>query len=93
MKRAKPKNKKPHVTLTQSKVKQMKMDATKEATDKACLVLLAAAVDVLKLDEDQIVKVMETTSRYIKYLDKHLVKIADVQKTLEKSGVSLRGWI
>lgn len=93
MKRAKPKNKKPHVTLTQAKVKQMKVDATKEATDKACLVLLAAAVDVLKLDEDQIVKVMETTTRYVKYLDNHLVKIADVQKTLEKSGISLKGWV
>ena len=93
MKRVKPKNKKPHITMTQSKVKQMKIDATKEATDKACLVLLAAAVDVLKLEEDQIVEVMETTSRYVRYLDKHLVKIVDVQKTLEKSGISLKGWV
>lgn len=93
MKRVKTKKKKPHITMTQSKVKQMKMDATKEATDKACLVLLAAAVDVLKLDEDQIVEVMETTSRYVRYLDKHLVKIVDVQKTLEKSGISLKGWV
>ena len=92
MKRAKPKKKKSHITISESKLKQIKWDATKEATDKACLVLLAAAVDVLNLDEDQIVKVMETTSRYVKYLDKHLVKIGDVQKTLEKSGITLKGW-
>ena len=93
MKRVKIKSKKSHITITESKLKQIKWDATKEATDKACLVLLAAAVDVLKLDEDQIIKVMETTTRYVNYLDDHLVKIEDVRKTLEKAGISIRGWV
>lgn len=94
MKRAKPKKKNPHITIPQSKLERIKYEVTKDATDRACLVLLAAAADELKLDEDQIVRVMIRTDRYANSLDDHLIRMEDIRMSLEKNqGISLKGWV
>ena len=94
MRRAKPKKKNPNVTITESKLKKIKYEVTKDATDRACLILLTAAADELGLDEDQIIKVMIRTDRYARSVDDHLVKMEDIRKSLEKNqGISLKGWV
>lgn len=94
MKRAKPKKKKPHITITESKLNRIKYEVTKDATDRACLVLLAAAADELKLDEEQIMNVMIRTDRYANHIDDHVIRMEDIRKSLEKNtGLSLKGWV
>lgn len=94
MKRAKPKKKKSHITIPESKLNRIKYEVTKDATDRACLILLAAAADELDLDEDQIIKVMIRTDRYARSVDDHLVRMEDIRKSLEKNqGISLKGWV
>lgn len=94
MKRVKTKPKKPHITITQSKLEKIKYEVTKDATDRACLILLTAAADELGLDEDQIIKVMIRTDRYANYVDDHILRMEEVRKCLEKStGMSLKGWV
>lgn len=94
MKRAKPKKKNPHITIPQSKLERIKYEVTKDATDRACLILLCAAADELKLDEDEIVRVMKTTDLYARHVDNHLVRMEDIRKSLENNaGISLKGWV
>ena len=94
MKRVKTKKKKPHITITQAKLERIKYEVTKDATDRACLILLCAAADEVGLDEDQIIKVMIRTDRYARSVDDHLVRMEDIRKSLEKNqGISLKGWV
>ena len=94
MKRVKIKPKNPRVTLTKSEIKKMKWDATKEATDKACLIILCAMADELDLDDEQICKVMKRTDRYTRSVKDHLVHMEDIRKSLEKNqGITLKGWV
>ena len=94
MKRAKIKPKNPRVTLTKSEINKMKWDATKEATDKACLIILCACADELNLDDEQLVKIMKRTDRYARSVKDHLVHMEDIRKSLEKNqGITLKGWV
>ena len=92
MKRTKIK-KDPKVTLSAKDLTKIKRDVTKEATDKACLVMLAAACDEFGLTEKQLCDLMERTDRYAAYIDKHLVQMEDIRKTIEKqTGIKIMGW-
>ena len=94
MKRAKPKKENPIVVIRESKLEKIKRDVSKDATDRACLVLLAAAADELKLNEDQIIDIMIRTDRYANHVNDHVVRMEDIKRSIEKStGLSLKGWI
>lgn len=81
------------IQIKPKQLEQIKRQMAKEATDRACLVVLAAAVDELGLTEEQFCKVMERTDRYASYIDDHIAKIEDVRKTIEKgTGIKLTGW-
>lgn len=94
MKRVKTKPKKQkRITITPMQLNKIKRDITKVATDKACLILLAAATDELNLTEEQFCDVMVRTDRYAEYVDSHIAKMEDIRKTIEKStGITLKGW-
>ena len=94
MKRAKIKPKpQKKITLSMTELNKIKRDITKLATDKACLILLAAAVDEFSLTEEQICNVMERTNRYAGHVDNHVAKMEDIRKSIEKqTGIMLRGW-
>lgn len=93
VKRVKTKPKKKQVTITATELNKIKRDITKTATDKACLILLAAATDELQLTEEQFCNIMERTDRYANYVDDHIAKMEDIRKSIEKAtGISLRGW-
>lgn len=94
MKRVKTKIKKKKITLGANELNKLKRDITKDATDRACLIVLAAMVDELHIDDDQLCKVVETTNRYARYIDQHVARIEDVRKTIEKgTGIKMKGWM
>lgn len=94
MRRAKPKKKRPTITISASKLELIKYEVTKDATDRACLILLAAAADELKLSEKQIEDIMVRTDRYARHVDDHIVRMQDIKNSIEKNtGISLRGWV
>ena len=79
--------------LKNSDLARIKTEVTKDATEKAVLIVLAAAVDCLGLTDEQLCGLMETTDRYACYIDRHLVEMETVRKTIEKgTGIRLKGW-
>ena len=92
MKRTKIK-KEPKVTLSTKDLTKIKRDVTKEETDKACLVILAAACDEFGLTEKQLCELMERTDRYAAHIGNHLVQMEDIRKTIENhTGIKIMGW-
>lgn len=78
--------------LTPKEIKQIKYDTTKEATQKAVLLVLAATQEIKALTEDDICEIFETVSRWINFMDDNLIKLKDVQEVIEKkTGVKLKG--
>lgn len=81
------------VTLSKKDLNRMKKELSAEITEKAMLLILAAAINVVGMTEDQVIKTYQTASRYAGYLDDHLAGLIDLQKTIEKgTGLKLRGW-
>ena len=57
------------------------------------MLILAAAIDVVGMTEDQVIKTYQTASRYAGYLDDHLAGFIDLQKPREKgTGMKMRRW-
>nr|DAV38367.1 MAG TPA: hypothetical protein [Caudoviricetes sp.] len=93
MNRVKTKPKKRKITLGDTELNKLKRDITKTATDKACLIVLAAMVDELHVDDTQLCSVMERTDRYAGYIDNHKAKMEDIRKTIQSgTGIRLEGW-
>jgi len=93
MNRVKKKPKKRKVTLGETDLEKLKREITKSATDRACLIVLAAMVDELNVSEQQLCEVVRRTNRYADYIDGHIAKMEDVRKTIEKgTGVKMEGW-
>ena len=96
MLRANPKKngkKKEKVVMTAAQVDRMKREITKEATDKATLLVLMATSDELGLTVEQIERIAILIDRYAGYVDDKLVDLRFMQKTLEKqTGLRYKGW-
>lgn len=93
MQRVKNKKKNKKIVVDETKLNKIKRDAASEAIDKACLVVLAAMVDELGIDDEQLCAVMKRTDRYAGYIKNHKAKIEDVRSTIEKgTGIRLKGW-
>lgn len=93
MKRVK-KPKPDRMRISARELEHLKRDVTKSAVEKSCLLVLAAATDELSLTEDQLCAIMVRTDRYANYIDDHIVRLKDMQKSIEKNtGIKLRGWI
>ena len=87
------KDKKKPVTLTPAKIKKIVEQAASEATEKAFLLMMAAASDEFNLDDNQLVSLYNRVDRYAGHLDNHLVKISDIIKAIEeKTGAKLRNF-
>lgn len=81
------------IQIKPKQIEQIKRQIAKEATERACLVMLAAVGDTLGLTEEQLCKVMECTDLYASHIDNHLVKLEDIRKAIEKNtGIVLTGW-
>lgn len=78
-KKSKPKQ----VTLKEKDIESMKLQLTKEITNKAILLTICAIRDELKVSDTKIFKCAERVDRYASALDTHLVKINNFSKSLK----------
>lgn len=94
MKRVKTKPKKQKkIMVSPTELNKIKRDIERKAIDMMWLVMLAAMVDELDLNEDQLCNVAMRTERYSDYIEDHIVKMEDIRKTIEKkTGIKLKGW-
>ncbi len=88
------KKKKPDVrtkyTLSEKQLHKVKSEVTAEAVTKTGMLYLAALAE-MGWNEDQIVELFETVSRYAQYIDDHIVKINQVQEIIErKTGIKVK---
>lgn len=70
--------------ISHKQLERIKYEVSKEATQKASLLNIAATADCFGLDEEQICTLAETVTRYASYLDDNLVKINQVADIIEK---------
>ena len=93
MKRAK-KNKpdiRKKYTLSDKQLTKVKAEVTEEAVTKTGMLYLVALAEK-GWDEDQIVDLFETISRYTRYIDDKVLKIKEVQDVIEKhTGIVIKG--
>lgn len=81
------------VTMSKKDIRRIKKDIADETTEKAMLLILAAAVDTVGMTEKQVIDTFMTAERYAVYIDYHLARLLDLQKTIEKgTGIKMRGW-
>lgn len=82
------------VTIPRKELVEIKRQIAKETTEKAMLLILAAAVDTVGMTEEQAINTYKTADRYAGYIDDHLAQLLDLQKTIEKgTGMKMRGWL
>lgn len=81
------------VTMSKKDLERMKVELSDEITEKAMLLILAAAVDTVGMTEEQVINTFMTADRYAGYIDDHLARLRDLQKTIEKgTGIKMKGW-
>lgn len=93
MQRVKKKPKKKKVLMGTSEIDRMKREISSGLTDKLGMLILAATVDVVGLNEEQVCRIIELTNHYADYLSEGVVTWEDIRKSIEKNaGVSMKGW-
>ena len=81
------------VTMSKKDIRRLKKDIADETTEKAMLLILAAAVDTVGMTDKQVIDTFVTADRYAGYIDDHLARLRDLQKTIEKgTGIKMWGW-
>ena len=81
------------MTMSKKDIQRLKKNIADEATEKAMLLILAAAVDTVGMTEKQVIDTFMTAERYAGYIDDHLARLRDLQKTIEKgTGIKMLGW-
>lgn len=91
VKKKKPKKQK--ILMGTSEIEKLKRDVSSQLTDKMGMLILAAVMDVVGLDDEQLCRVIKTTNQYAEYLSDGVVTWDDVRKAIEKgTGVSMKGW-
>ncbi len=91
VKKKKPKKQK--ILMGTSEIEQLKRDVSSQLTDKMGMLILAAVMDVVGLDEEQLCSIIKRTNLYAEYLSDGVVTWDDVRKAIEKgTGVSMKGW-
>ena len=87
------KPKKKQITMTQAEIDRLKNKVSYEVTNRVTLLILAAVVDELGTDDEQICNIVKRTNRYADYIKEHYVHMEDIRKTIEKgTGVKMKGW-
>lgn len=78
-------------TISDKQLLKIKDEVVKETVTKTGLLYLAALSEK-GWTEDQIVEMFETVSRYVNYLDEHLVRLKQIQRIVEeRTGIKLKG--
>ena len=78
-------------TLSDKQLKKIKAEVTAEAVTKTGMLYLAALGE-MGWNEDKIVELFETVSRYAQYVDDKVVKIKEIQDIIERrTGMTIIG--
>lgn len=78
-------------TYTEAEHRKAIKETADDSVKRIMLICLAAADDMFKLDEDGLVRFMETMARYIRYHDDGTVNLDDYSKSLKNNaGIDLR---
>lgn len=81
------------ITISKKELSRIKKEIADETTEKAMLLILAASVDTVGMNEKQVIDTFMTAERYAGYIDDHLARLLDLQKTIEKgTGIKMKGW-
>lgn len=93
MQRVKKKSKKKKILLGTGEIDKMKREISSGLTDKLGMLILAATVDTVGLNEEQLCKIIKLTNQYADYLSNGVVSWNDIRKSIENNtGVSMKGW-
>lgn len=78
-------------TLSDKQLNKIKAEVTSEAVVKTGMLYLVALAEK-GWDEDQIVDLFETISRYTKYIDDKMIKLKEIQEIIERrTGMTIKG--
>lgn len=81
------------VTISRKELNKTKRQVAADVTEKAMLAVLAAAVDTVGMTDEQACKTYVMANRYARYIDEHIARLLDLQKTIEKgTGIKMKGW-
>lgn len=94
MKRVKkPKKKNQKHNVSEKQLQRIKNKVTDDVTKKALLLFLSAASDEIGLTDEQACDIFIRANRYGEYMDDHIVRIQQLQETIEKgTGIKFEGW-
>lgn len=78
-------------TLSDKQLNKIKAEVTSEAVVKTGMLYLVALAEK-GWNEDQIVDLFETISRYTKYIDDKMIKLKEIQEIIERrTGMTIKG--
>lgn len=78
-------------TLSEKQLQKIKNEVEEEAVSLTAQLYLAALAE-MGWNEDQIVALFETVSRYVNYVDDHVVAMRDVRRIIkEHTGMEIKG--
>ena len=94
MKRVKKtKKKQQKYNVSEKQLQRIKSKVTDDVTKKALLLFLSAASDEIVLTDEQECDIFRRANRYGEYMDDHIVRIQQLQETIEKgTGIKFEGW-
>lgn len=94
MKRVKkPKKKSQKHNVSEKQLQRIKNKVTDDVTKKALILFLSAASDEIGLTDEQACDIFRRANRYGEYMDDHIVRIQQLQETIEKgTGIKFEGW-
>ena len=94
MKRVKKtKKKQQKYNVSEKQLQRIKNKVIDDVTKKALLLFLSAASDEIGLTDEQACDIFRRANRYGKYMDDHIVRIQQLQETIEKgTGIKFEGW-
>lgn len=74
----------PKVELSEKQIKRLKEQISMDASKRTLILSVAAMVDELDLNDEQIGKVAKRMDRYAEHLEKHRLRINEVAEIIEK---------
>lgn len=78
-------------TYSEGEVRRAVREAADDSVKRIILLCVVASRDMFDLDEDGVIKFMETMQRYIGYEKDGLIDLNDASKSLkEKTGIDLK---
>lgn len=91
-KKQKPDIRKKYV-LSEKQLTKVKNEVTEDAVNMTGMLYLAALAEK-GWSEDEICDIFDTISRYVNYIDDHVVKLKEVQEIIERhTGIKIKvGW-